>query len=67
VTVLHIVLALGFAWSMGAAMAGAGFARGRESVHVHTLVGILQGWLLGPAGGLAIAFAAERVAQAMTS
>ena len=48
-----------------AAMAGAGFARGRESVHVQTLVGILQGWLLGPAGGLAIAFAAERVAQAM--
>jgi hypothetical protein len=48
VTVLHIVLALGFAWSMGAAMAGAGFARARESVR------------------LAIAFAVERIAHAMT-
>ena len=50
-----------------AAMAGAGFACGRETVHVQTLVGIGQGWLLGPAGGLAIAYLAERIAQAMTS
>jgi len=32
-------------------------------VHVQTLVGIVQGWLLGPAGGLAIAYACERIVQ----
>ena len=35
------------------AMAGAGFACGRETVHLATLVSILQGWVLGPAGALA--------------
>jgi inorganic phosphate transporter, PiT family len=63
-------VAFGFFTSMNqalvAAMAGAGFARGREAVHVKTLVGILQGWLLGPAGGLAIAYLGERIAQAAT-
>ena len=35
------------------AMAGAGYACGREPVHLATLVSILQGWVLGPAGALA--------------
>ncbi len=68
--VVLVAVAFGFFTSMNqalvAAMAGAGFARGREAVHVQTLVGIVQGWLLGPAGGFAIAYAAERIAQAIT-
>jgi inorganic phosphate transporter, PiT family len=67
--VVLAAVAFGFFTSMNqalvAAMAGAGFARGREAVHVQTLVGILQGWLLGPAGGLAIAYVGERIAQAL--
>src|SRR3954468_11838179 len=54
--VVLAAVAFGFFTSMNqalvAAMAGAGFARGRDAVHVQTLVGILQGWLLGPAGGV---------------
>src|SRR6185437_7140749 len=69
-TVVLAAVAFGFFTSMNqalvAAMAGAGFARGRDAVHVQTLVGILQGWLLGPAGGLAIAYAGERIVQAVT-
>jgi len=68
--VVLAAVAFGFFTSMNqalvAAMAGAGFARGRDAVHVQTLVGILQGWLLGPAGGFAIAYVGERIAQAMT-
>jgi inorganic phosphate transporter, PiT family len=68
--VVLAAVTFGFFTSMNqalvAAMAGAGFARGREAVHVQTLVGILQGWLLGPAGGFAIAYFGERLAQAMT-
>jgi inorganic phosphate transporter, PiT family len=66
--VVLVAVAFGFFTSMNqalvAAMAGAGFARGRDAVHVETLVGIVQGWLLGPAGGLALAYVAERIVQA---
>jgi PiT family inorganic phosphate transporter len=67
-TVVLAAVAFGFFTSMNqalvAAMAGAGFARGRDAVHVQTLVGIVQGWLLGPAGGFAIAYAGERIVRA---
>jgi PiT family inorganic phosphate transporter len=36
------------------AMAGAGLARGRETVQGRVLLGILRGWVLGPASGLAL-------------
>ncbi|HET7573359.1 MAG TPA: inorganic phosphate transporter [Gaiellaceae bacterium] len=36
------------------AMAGAGLARGRHTVHAGTLRGILRGWLVGPAAALAL-------------
>jgi PiT family inorganic phosphate transporter len=69
--VVFAAVAFGFFTSMNqalvAAMAGAGFARGREAVHMQTLVGIVQGWLLGPAGGFATAYLGERIAQAITS
>jgi PiT family inorganic phosphate transporter len=38
------------------AMAGAGFARGRETVHLSTLLSILQGWVLGPAVSIAAGY-----------
>jgi PiT family inorganic phosphate transporter len=58
--VVLAAVAFGFFTSMNqalvGAMAGAGFARGRETVHLATLYSILQGWVLGPAGALAAAF-----------
>jgi PiT family inorganic phosphate transporter len=51
--VVLVAVAFGFFTSMNqalvGAMAGAGFARGRETVHLSTLLSILQGWVLGPA------------------
>jgi len=58
--VVLAAVAFGFFTSMNqalvGAMAGAGFARGRETVHLATLRSILQGWVLGPAGALAAGF-----------
>ena len=55
--VVLAAVAFGFFTSMNqalvGAMAGAGFARGRETVHLATLLSILQGWVLGPVGALA--------------
>jgi PiT family inorganic phosphate transporter len=41
------------------AMAGTGFARGRETVRRKQIMGILRGWAIGPLSGLALAFALE--------
>lgn len=58
--VVLAAVAFGFFTSMNqalvAAMAGAGFARGRETVHVETLLGIVRGWLLGPGAALALGY-----------
>jgi inorganic phosphate transporter, PiT family len=58
--VVLAAVAFGFFTSMNqalvGAMAGAGFARGRETVHLATLLSILQGWVLGPSGALAAAY-----------
>ncbi|HUJ56540.1 MAG TPA: inorganic phosphate transporter [Gaiellaceae bacterium] len=58
--VVLAAVAFGFFTSMNqalvGAMAGAGFARGRETVHLSTLFSILQGWVLGPAGALAAGY-----------
>jgi inorganic phosphate transporter, PiT family len=55
--VVLAAVAFGFFTSMNqalvGAMAGAGFARGRETVHFSTLLAILQGWVLGPAASIA--------------
>lgn len=50
-----------------AAMAGTGLARGRETVRREQLLGILRGWLIGPAAGFALAFVGELIAHAATS
>jgi inorganic phosphate transporter, PiT family len=42
------------------AMAGAGLARGRETVHVGTLRGIVEGWAISPISGFALCFVLER-------
>ncbi len=59
-SVVLAAVAFGFFTSMNqalvGAMAGAGFARGRETVHLSTLFSILQGWVLGPAGALAAGY-----------
>ena len=51
--VVLAAVAFGFFTSMNqalvGAMAGAGLARGRETVHLETLFSILQGWVLGAA------------------
>lgn len=56
--VVLAAVAFGFFTSMNqalvGAMAGAGVARGRETVHASTLLAILRGWLVGPAAGLAL-------------
>jgi inorganic phosphate transporter, PiT family len=55
--VVLAAVAFGFFTSMNqalvGAMAGAGFARGRETVHLSTLLSILQGWVLGPTASIA--------------
>jgi PiT family inorganic phosphate transporter len=54
--VVLAAVAFGFFTSMNqalvGAMAGAGVARGREAVHVETLVSIPIAWILGPAGSI---------------
>jgi PiT family inorganic phosphate transporter len=58
--VVLAAVAFGFFTSMNqalvGAMAGAGFARGRETVHISTLLSILQGWVLGPAASIAAGY-----------
>ena len=58
--VVLAAVAFGFFTSMNqalvAAMAGSGFARGRETVHLQTLVGIVQGWLIGPGAALGLSY-----------
>ena len=47
------------------AMAGAGLARGRETVQRAQLAAILRAWLVGPAAGFALAYVGEHVARAV--
>ena len=58
--VVLAAVAFGFFTSMNqalvGAMAGAGFARGRETVHLSTLLSTLQGWVLGPAASIAAGY-----------
>ena len=39
------------------AMAGTGFARGRETIDKNVIFGILRGWIVGPATGVALGYA----------
>ncbi len=59
--VVLAAVAFGFFTSMNqalvGAMAGAGLARGRETVHLATLRSILEGWVAGPAVSVAAGYA----------
>jgi PiT family inorganic phosphate transporter len=61
------VVAFGYFTSMNqalvGAMAGAGFARGRQTVQRSTVIGILKGWAIGPFSSLALAFAATKCVE----
>jgi len=46
------------------AMAGAGAARGRRSVHRATLTGIVRGWVIGPGAAIALGYGLTRLAGA---
>jgi PiT family inorganic phosphate transporter len=65
--VVIVAVTQGFFTSMNqaliGAMAGAGFARGRETVQRKQILGILRGWALGPLSGLALAFALEWIVR----
>jgi len=39
------------------AMAGAGVARGRETISTKVMLGILRGWIIGPAAGAILGYA----------
>jgi PiT family inorganic phosphate transporter len=45
------------------AMAGTGLARGRETIDAKVILGILRGWIIGPAAGAALGFAFALVAR----
>lgn len=64
--VVLVAVAFGYFTSMNqalvGAMAGAGAARGRHTIHKDSVVGILRGWVVGPAAGLALSFAITRAA-----
>lgn len=64
--VVLLAVSLGLFTSMNqalvGAMAGAGLARGRHTVHTATLTGIGRGWLLGPAAGITLAYGITRLA-----
>jgi inorganic phosphate transporter, PiT family len=45
------------------AMAGTGFARGRETIEMRVVYGILRGWIIGPAAGAAVGFVFAEIAR----
>ncbi len=45
------------------AMAGTGFARGRETIDDKVIFGILRGWIIGPAAGAALGYAFGLIAR----
>ncbi|MGH7922374.1 MAG: hypothetical protein ACREQM_20910 [Candidatus Dormibacteraceae bacterium] len=47
------------------AMAGAGAARGRDTVNRKVLAGIVGGWIIGPGAGIAIAYLVARAVTAI--
>lgn len=58
--VVLAAVAFGFFTSMNqaliGAMTGAAAARGRPTVHASALKGVLRGWVIGPAAGIALGF-----------
>jgi len=65
-----VLLAVGFGFftsmnqALVGAMAGASGARGHQVVHRATFLGIVRGWALGPAGGIALGYLVSRLVVA---
>jgi PiT family inorganic phosphate transporter len=66
--VVIVAVSFGFFTSMNqalvGAMAGAGIARGRETVDRYVLTGIVRGWAIGPGAGIAVAYVIARIVVA---
>ncbi|MHB1931212.1 MAG: inorganic phosphate transporter [Acidimicrobiales bacterium] len=66
-----VITAVGFGFftsmnqALIGAMAGAGAARGRDTVNRPVLVGIVRGWIVGPGAGIAGAYLVARIATAV--
>ena len=60
--VVLAAVAFGYFTSMNqalvGAMAGTGFARGRQTIDAKVVAGIMRGWFIGPCAGFALAWAA---------
>ena len=65
--VILVAVAFGYFTSMNqalvGAMAGAGYARGRHTVHAKTLAGIVRGWVTGPPTSFLLALGAALVVR----
>ncbi len=59
--VVLTAVAFGYFTSMNqaliGAMAGAGFARGRQTIDHRVMLGVIRGWVIGPAAGIALGYA----------
>ena len=66
--VVLTVVSFGYFTSMNqaliGAMAGTGFARGRQTIDTRVILGIVRGWIIGPGAGFILAFVALRIYQA---
>lgn len=64
------VITFGYFTSMNqalvGAMAGAGFARGHQTVQKKTVIGILEGWAVGPLSSLVLAFVIVKAIQILS-
>lgn len=66
--VVLVAVGFGFFTSMNqaliGAMTGAAAARGRHTVHTSSLLGVLRGWVIGPAAGIALGYLITRLIAA---
>jgi PiT family inorganic phosphate transporter len=67
--VVITAVAFGFFTSMNqalvGAMAGTGAARGKETVDMRVLAGIMRGWIIGPGAAIAVAYLVTRAVIAL--
>jgi PiT family inorganic phosphate transporter len=62
VQALVVLTAVGFGYftsmnqALIGAMAGAGLARGRQTIETNVILGIVRGWIIGPAAGFILAY-----------
>jgi PiT family inorganic phosphate transporter len=73
VQALVVLSAVGFGYftsmnqALIGAMAGTGFARGRQTIDTSVILSIIRGWIIGPGAGFIIAYAVARAYAAVTT